>query len=186
MNDIKFLKPLTFTALTITGVALFTSSVQAYTLFRDDNDLNDNDFTYSLTLEAGESLNTSPFPDSLNIDNLAGVNNVTTDNSIYTLLGFNTTSANFVVTTPVSSAPSIQTFNQIITITSDSNVLGDINYSGGFSGGSFNNIAQGPTTITTTTTTTTEFSPTVGLLVLGGIFSLNRWRKKLAANKILL
>lgn len=172
MIDTKVLKLLTFTSLTITGVALSTSSAQAYTLFLDDSDPNDNDFTYSLSLEAGESLNTSPFPDSLNIDNLADVTNVTSDNSIYTLLGFNTTSANFLVTTPVSSSPTVQVFNQIITITSDSNVLGDINYSGGFSGGSFNSIAQGPTAAVPW-----EFSPGLGILMSLGFWGLSSFKR---------
>lgn len=173
MIDKTFIKLLTFTSLTITVGVLSTSSAQAFKLFLDDNDLNDNDFTYSLTLEAGESLNTSPFPDSLNIDNLASVTNVTSDNSIYTVLGSDTTSANFMVTTPVSSAFSIQVFNQIITITSDSNVLGDINYSGGFSGGSFNNIAQGPINATVPF----EFSPGLGIVIsLGSFFVMHSRR----------
>lgn len=162
------LKLLTLTCLTVAGVTKHQQTAQALTFSLNgvSSSQGVNTFSYSVTLQTGESLGTG---DPLIFQNLSGVTSASASNP-YSLVGFDPSSANFIVSANESGA---QTFPGVITINSTAST-GTVNYSGGFSGGTFSGTINGPAV-----SVPFEFSPSLGLAIMAGIFGLNYLRKQL-------
>lgn len=161
-------KLLTFICLTVAGTTIHQQTAQALTLSFDGVSSSEgvNTYTYSVTLQTGESLSTG---DPLVFQNLSGVTGGSANNP-YSLVGFDPSSANFVV---IANQSGSQTFPGVITINSTAST-GIVNYSGGFSGGAFSGTIDGPAV----TPVPFEFSPSLGLAIVAGIFGLNYLRNQ--------
>ncbi len=162
-------KLLRFTCLTVAGVTIEWQTAQAFTFLSFDGVSSSegvNTYTYSVTLQTGESLNTG---DPLVFQNLSGVTGGSASNP-YSLVDSDPSSANFVVSTNQSGS---QTFPGVISINSTAST-GTVNYSGGFSGGAFSGTIDGPVVAPVPF----EFSPSLGLAIVAGIFGLNYLRNQ--------
>ena len=161
-------KLLRFTCLTVAGVTIERQTAQALTFSFDGVSSSEgvNTYTYSLTLQTGESLSTG---DPLVFQNLSGVTGGSASNP-YSLVDSDPSSANFVVSANQSGS---QTFPGVISINSTAST-GTVNYSGGFSGGAFSGTIDGPVVAPVPF----EFSPSLGLAIVAGIFGLNYLRNQ--------
>lgn len=161
-------KLLRFTCLTVAGTTIHQQTARAFTLTFDGVSSFEgvNTYTYSVTLQTGESLSTG---DPLVFQNLSGVTGGSANNP-YSLVGSDPSSANFVVSANQSGS---QTFPGVITINSTAST-GTVNYSGGFSGGAFSGTIDGPVVAPVPF----EFSPSLGLAIVAGIFGLNYLRNQ--------
>ena len=171
MNNYKLL---TITSAALAGTLFHATSTHALTFSL--NDSVNGVFSYDITLAPNESLNVN---DPLALTNLAGVTavNSTGNPNLQFTNSFSDTSANFSVSTAVAAQPNSQVFSNVITLTSN-NPVGNITYfalSSGTGGGAFQSTAQGPVAAAVPF----EFSPTLGLLTIGGIFAITRLRKNL-------
>jgi|GEM_PF-3059866 len=110
----KFSQLLTLSSLTLTGLCLASTPVLAFE-FSVENQTG-NDYTYTVTLDADDSL---AFGDQLILTNLSGVT-AASANSPYTLGGSDATSANFSVATATSG---VDTLTGVFSLTSPDSFL---------------------------------------------------------------
>lgn len=129
-------------------------------------------FSYDVTLDAGESLETD---DYIWLTNLGGVTATSVGaGSPYDTDGFDSTSADFIVVNPVPSLTTSQTFSNAISLTSN-NPTRNINFEGTYDGfiGDFKGTISGPGT-------PVPFEPDTDLamFIFLGFLGINYYRKR--------
>ena len=156
----------------IVGTLFDTTFASALTFSLNNYDSSSGTFSYDVTLAADETLEESR--DYLFLTNLAGITNTSAVDP-YTTLGFDTTSADFEVSTTIN-ATDPRTYENVISLTSSS-PLGSVNYDV-----SYNSLSNELLDVTALgpSVTPVPFEPSVdiGLFIIFGIFGLNYCRKK--------
>ncbi|WP_036477220.1 hypothetical protein [Myxosarcina sp. GI1] len=157
----------------IAGTLFHAVSAYALTFSLNNYDSSSGVFSYDVTLDPNEPLEAGF--DYISLTNLTGITN-TSAVAPYSTDGYDTTSADFLVSTSVDSLSQPQTFENVISLTSNS-PLGTIDYeaTSDFFANEFSSTAQGPTAVPF------ELSPDIGLFTIFGIFGLNYYRKKFRA-----
>ena len=162
MNNISTL--LTGCSLTL-AVSWLTSAPAVALEFSFENQTGNN-YTYTVTLDGDDSLGLG---DQLILTNLSGVNAASANNP-YSLTGFNTTSANFLVNTPTNGATNL---TGVISLTSTDSLDG-LNYLAFYTNNGTPDFISG--TISSTSVPF-EFSPGWGLMLVAGSFGLRRLQR---------
>ncbi|MDJ0690167.1 MAG: hypothetical protein QNJ41_16845 [Xenococcaceae cyanobacterium MO_188.B32] len=157
----------------ITGVAVAGAIVNAkiawgLTISLDNNAPTNGIYSYSLTLDAGESINLG---DPLVFRNLAGVTNATASNPYELGIGFEADTADFSGSELTTANSGSLVLNSVVQITSDAGV-GNVNYEIFYSDTNGNpsfisDIILGPAT-TNSTPVPFEFAPGLGLICVAG------------------
>lgn len=163
----KFSQLITIGCLTLMGSVQTIDSVNALDFSLENQ--TGNDYTYTVTLDADDSLNIG---DQLILTNLSGVT-AASASSPYILGGFDTTSANFFVSpTSVSGAA---TLTGVISLTSPDSLSG-LEYQA-FSS---NNGTPSVANTNSVSATPVPFEPeaNLGILLLLGGFGLHKLKRK--------
>ena len=163
------------TSVTIAGTLFPTVSTNALTISLNNASSGSGIFAYDITLNAGESLVASN--DYIYLTNLGGVTG-TSAQFPYTTDGFDSTSADFLVSANVSSSTSPQTFLNAITIISN-NPTGNISFEGTTNANLnefLHNSIEGPVVANAVPF---DFSPSLGILTIIGFVGLNCYRQRI-------
>ncbi len=104
----------------------------------------------------------------------------TSASSPYATDGFDSTTADFIVSDTIDALTVSQTFENVISLASN-NPIGNIDYeaTSSFFENDFESTAQGPVAVAVPF----EFSPNRGIFIFFGIVGLNYYRKKLRFQK---
>lgn len=172
MNNYQLLA---LTSATIAGTLLSVTSAHALSISLNNSSSGSGVFSYDITLNAGESL--AAGDDYIYLKNLAGVTG-TNAQYPYATDGFDSTSADFLVSTTIPSDTSPQTFLNAITIMSN-NPTGNIMFEGTTNTNSSEFFDNGITGPVATSAVPLEFSPSLGLVSVIGLMGLNYCRQKL-------
>lgn len=165
---------LTISSIAISSIVSIQTNAEAITVSLDGGTPSGNVYNYSITLDNNESLDTF---DTLVFLDLADVTNATAS-SPFQNDGFGSEDANFSVTANTNGS---QTLSNVIQITSNAPV-GIVNYDLFTNSGSFSNTVLGPST--TATSVPFEFSPSLGLLLMGSVFGISRYVKSRKISKL--
>ena len=157
---------LTLSSLTLVGS--FIASAPAAALDFSLENQTGNDYTYTVTLDADDSLGIG---DQLILTNLSGVT-AASASSPYTLGGFDETSANFSVDTATSGAANL---TGVISLTSPDSLAG-LEYQAFFTDNGTPSVANGSVS---SAAVPFEFSPGLGIILLAGGFGLRQLKRKL-------
>ena len=162
MNQIKTF--LIFSSLTVAGVLFsFTPTLAFSVTFAERID---NEHTYTITLDADDSLTVG---DSLIFQNLSGVTDVSASSPYISSPGnFDETSADFIVDTPTNGSI---TLTEVITLISP-NDLNNIEYQAFYVDNGTPRVASG-----NISAVPFDFAPSLGIILGLCIFRLRRYLK---------
>ena len=157
---------ITIGSLTLIGSVLAINPANAFNFSLQNQ--TGNNYTYTITLDANDSLDIG---DQLILTNLSGVT-AASATSPYTLGGFDTTSANFSVTSAASGA---NTLTGVISLTSPDSLSG-LEYQAFFSDNGTPAVANNGSV----SATPVPFEPeaNLGILLLLGGFGLHKLKRK--------
>ncbi len=155
----KFAQFLTFKSLILTTSLLVSTPASALD-FSFENQTGNN-YTYTVTLDANESLDIG---DQLILTNLSGVT-AASASSPYILGGFDTTSANFFVSPTAASGA--DTFTGVISLTSEDSLSG-LEYQAFFSDNGTPSVSNNGSVSATPVPFEPEANSGIILLLLGG------------------
>ena len=163
----KFSQLIAIASLTVAGVSLTSIPASAFDFSLESQ--SGNDYTYTITLDADDSLDVG---DQLILTNLSGVT-AATSNSPYTLVGFNDTSANFLVSP--SAVNGAATYTGAISLTSP-NSLSGLEYQAFFDDNGTPSVYNNASA--TATPVPFGVSTDLSILLLLGGFGLRKLKRK--------
>ena len=154
-----------FSSLTFANFLFLGTSAEAFDFALENQ--TGNDYTYTINLEANDSLDIG---DQLILTNLSGVTAASASNP-YSLDGFDTTSANFSVNTNTNGAA---TLTGVISLTSPDS-LDNIDYQAFFNDNGTPSQANG--TLNNTAAVPFEFSPGLGIMLILGSLGIRQLKR---------
>ena len=177
MIKLTFSHLFTLTSLALAGTISNLPPALALTISLDGSPVG-GVHNYSIFLEAGESISAG---DDLILSNLSNNNDsnqiTVTGSSFYTVISSDSTGASLEAINAINGAGS---FSPAFSITSTS-LLDSGDYLAFFNQGIIPSFSQGSLPLSNTAAVPFEFSPSLGFLVVGGMWAISRLRKRIAA-----